>query len=106
MKPNAESENETKDWDSVSAAAKFVMERDAGDEEAPFGFSTRVVSQWLAARREQAMILWQRWSVRAAVCSVVLAAVVVFASRRDSVADDALLFSVPTFDVPVPADKN
>lgn len=44
----------------------------------PFGFATRVVAQWRAARRDEALNRWASWSFRTALASSVACALLVF----------------------------
>ena len=44
----------------------------------PFGFSTRVVAQWRAVRRDESLNRWARWSFRTALASSVACALLVF----------------------------
>lgn len=50
----------------------------------PFGFSTRIVSQWRAARRHAALHRWTVWSFRTAMASTACALLVAFQSSRES----------------------
>lgn len=89
---------------------RFLRGPAGGDEQAPFGFSTRVVSEWLARRREQAALMWQRWSFRAAAFSMVLALGAVLAGLPVDRASargggEAPILPYPGLDVPLPIDN-
>jgi hypothetical protein len=45
---------------------------------APFGFATRVVAQWRAARRDESLRRWASWSLRTAMASVAACALLAF----------------------------
>jgi len=49
---------------------------EAPDNEAPLGFSTRVVATWQELRRSELMQRWERLSIRTAIGSCACAAVV------------------------------
>lgn len=85
-------------WDRLTALARDA-EANAGETQAPFGFAARVVAQAFARRREQALLLWQRWSWRAALFSATAAVACAFvAIRREG--PPRLEVPAPTLEVP------
>lgn len=104
-----ESDPEARPWRAVASGVRRVLGRDVGeDERAPLGFSTRVVARWMEWRREQAAVLWRRWSFRAAALSVALALVAVLAGRslRSGREDaGAPILPFPGLEVPLPTDS-
>jgi hypothetical protein len=50
--------------------------------EPPFGFATRVVTRWRAARRDESLRRWANWSFRTALASVTACALIVFLQTR------------------------
>jgi hypothetical protein len=53
-------------WDEIAAQARLHRPQPTDDElTAPYGFATRLVSQWQASREAQAQLsLWQRLAWR------------------------------------------
>lgn len=100
--------NSSEHWKTVAGALRDVSARCDGGSEAPIGFSTRVVANWARHRRQQALQLWQRWSWHGAACSVLLLLAAVsygfVQTRKASAGRDALLFSVPSLEIPIPSD--
>lgn len=72
----------------------FQWARQAPDAETsamPYGFATRVVAQWQAARQELAAAVWERFACRAAFAAgllLLVGAVSYFAVNRHEVAYD------------------
>jgi hypothetical protein len=98
-------ENQLNDtWEKIAQAAR--QPQDDGDTGAPFGFSTRVISQWAQQRRQQALAIWHRWAWQGAAFSVLLmlAAVAYGVTQPKSNSGDEVLFSVPTLNLPYPSD--
>lgn len=90
-------------WRRLVGAARVARRQaSAGrDDEAPFGFSTRVVTLWRQAREEERRLaLWQRLSWRAALASLALCAVVTFAQRGASADSGQLLLPPPAISLP------
>lgn len=55
------------------------------DSQLPFGFSTRVVAQWRAARRDESLRRWVKWSFRTALASMAACALLTLVqTHRDS----------------------
>ncbi len=83
-------------WETLAAAYRLARPADpaASDEAAPFGFAPRLAALALAARRDERLGWWARWSMRAA-CTAGLAAAVVALLR-----DPAPLLSAPALEIP------
>lgn len=98
MNPN----EDIKKWDKVLRGAKAEglqpASRSRENESAPFGFSTRVVAQWIDSRRDAALALWRRWSWSAAACAMVLAVGSVF--MVPSHPDEDMLIPTPELEIP------
>jgi hypothetical protein len=83
---------ETSRWETI--AARITADTAPLDGEMPYGFSTRVVSLWRAARRDEALRRWSLWSLRAALGSAaVCTLVIVFTSRQN---ESSILLSPPS----------
>jgi hypothetical protein len=81
-------------------ASSVVHDTQPVDECPPFGFSTRVVAQWREIQRCETLRFWSRWSLRAAISSVAVCAVV---AMFGSLADDSPgLFQPPSADFITP----
>jgi len=68
----------------MTAAARVARraQMESRDDQAPFGFSARVVARWRGIRdEERRLALWQRVSWRAAAVSLGLCAVVALVAR-------------------------
>lgn len=86
-------------WEKVAAATRSSRaEQGRASEQAPYGFSTRIVAAWQELRRNERAALWAKWSLRAAFCSIAIAAVVV-ALQRPAQNDGALL-PLPSYELP------
>jgi hypothetical protein len=59
----------------------------------PFGFATRVVAQWRAARRDESLRRWANWSFRTALAS--MAACALLALVQTSRNDRSILLPLP-----------
>ena len=85
-------------WEAI--ASHTIHETPPIENAVPFGFSTRVVSLWRAAQRDEALRRWSLWSLRAAVCSVAVCGLVVgYGAVRN---DSAILLSPPAAEFVVP----
>ena len=96
---------ENKDhWDKVLHGAKAEglkpKSRPTDNDEAPFGFATRVVAQWIESRRDAVLAVWRRWSWTAAACSVALAAVSLFFVPPATPSADDMLIPTPELEIP------
>lgn len=60
-------------WERL--VAQLPPDAQQTDAQPPFGFATRVVSQWRAARRDESLCRWARWSFRTALASMAACAV-------------------------------
>ena len=80
---------------------RLVSRITAAPEEAmpapPFGFATRVVSQWRAVRRDESLRRWANWSFRTALASIAACALIAFVQTRRA----SILMPLP--EVPSPA---
>lgn len=63
----------------------------------PFGFATRVVTQWRAVRRDESLRRWANWSFRTALASIAACALIAFVQTRRS----SILIPLP--EAPSPA---
>lgn len=81
-----------KKWESIVAG--IVSETTPVGDGAPYGFATRLVAQWRQARRDEALRRWSFWSLRAAMCSVVVCGFVVFLAAREN--DSSILIQPPS----------
>ncbi len=96
---------EVRPWmDVVDAARRERSLAPREKEAAPFGFATRIASDWMARCRDENALRWQRWSFRAAAFSVVLAVFAVLAARpfRDLRSKDGAILPYPGLEVPLP----
>jgi hypothetical protein len=101
------SDPEVLPWNEFATAVRRELSLPPPENEAaPFGFATRVVSQWVADRREQTALLWQRWSFRAAVFSVIIALFAVLAARpsREAGGVEGAILPFPGLEVPLPTN--
>ena len=86
-------------WEKVAAATRADRAaRGNADEQAPFGFSTRIVAAWQEIRRNERAALWAKWSLRAAFCSMAIAALVVALQRPER--NDTALLPLPAYELP------
>jgi len=67
-------------WERMCERCRALPGEAPENSAAPFGFTTRMVAEWQAWRRDgarrRALAAWERMSLRAAVCGVAAAAVV------------------------------
>lgn len=68
------------DWNRVVEG--LPPRESSSDPAVPFGFTTRVIARWQAARRDAALQRWARWSLRAALGSVAACMVLAFLAER------------------------
>lgn len=89
-------------WPHLTAAARAARTAAAArEEEAPYGFSTRVVSRWRQAQEaDRRLALWQRLSWRAAFASLALCAVVAVSQRSRPGAAEGVLLEPPALSFP------
>ncbi len=91
-------------WNKVASAlrvARATVENSVErTPEPPFGFQTRVIALAREARREKALALWRRWTLRTACFSVVVFGMALFQSLRSQTQDD--LMQVPVLEFPQP----
>jgi hypothetical protein len=88
------------DWNSLAKTLKVngvgnATSDHSADDTAPYGFATRVVALWTAARDAEAQLArWQRWSLRAAFGTCVILGLVLVsgAGRGDG---GSTLFPLP-----------
>ena len=86
-------------WDRVATARRRCAVELADDELLPPpGFSTRVAARWAELRANERFQFWSRWSLRAAVGSLVAAFLVLLLTEGPPTR--GLLFDVPAVDVP------
>lgn len=83
---------ETPRWEEIVSHVKADTAPLEG--EMPYGFSTRVVGLWRAARRDEALRRWSLWSLRAALGSATLCVLLVFLAERRK--ESALLLAPPS----------
>lgn len=67
---------ESSNWETLASAIVHPTEPVAGRP--PFGFASRVVSQWRETQRNEVLGRWSRWSLRAAIGSVAVCVMIVF----------------------------
>lgn len=79
-------------WEEI--VSRIVTETAPIEGELPFGFSTRVVTLWREAQRNEALRRWSLWSLRAAFCSVVICGLVTVLSSVSN--DSSILLSPPS----------
>jgi hypothetical protein len=84
-------------WELI--VSKFRPAPEEAQPQAPFGFATRVVAQWQAARRDESLRRWASWSFRTALASMVACAVLAFVQ---TLRDSSILMPLP--EVPAPAN--
>lgn len=84
-------------WERI--VSKLQPAPEEADPQAPFGFATRVVSQWRAARRDESLRRWASWSFRTAMASVAACAVLAFVQ---TLRDGSILMPLP--EPPAPAN--
>ncbi|MCX6874133.1 MAG: hypothetical protein NTW21_10045 [Verrucomicrobia bacterium] len=89
-------------WEAI--AARLGSETGPAGDAVPFGFATRVVSWWRAAQREEKLRRWSLWSLRAAVCSAALCALVMIFSSRDG--EPPILLTPPSAEFLAPPLSN
>jgi len=96
MHPESESHLE---WQKLAAARRrFLASTQLPDEAAPFGFAGRVAARAMALKQNERLAWWTRWSVRAAACAGLAAAIV--ALSRPSPEAPVSLLSAPALDLP------
>lgn len=81
-------------WERI--ASRVHCETAPVADGAPFGFSTRMVAKWREMRRDEALRRWSFWSLRAALCSVVVCGFVVVLTSREN--DSSILITPPSAD--------
>ena len=64
----------------------------------PFGFATRVVAQWRAARRDESMRRWASWSFRTALASMAACALLAFIQTKR---EGPILMPLPEAPTPI-----
>jgi hypothetical protein len=70
-------------WERL--VAKLPPATQEADTPPPFGFATRVVAQWRAARRDESLRRWAKWSFRTALASTAACALLTLVrAHRDS----------------------
>jgi hypothetical protein len=79
-------------WETI--AEVITSETAPIGDGAPYGFATRVVSQWRAARRDETLRRWSLWSLRAALCSTAVCGLVMMFSSREN--DSSILLQPPS----------
>lgn len=84
--------NGSNKWEAI--AARIASERGPVDEGAPYGFATRVVARWRAARRDETLRRWSLWSLRAALCSAAVCGLVVILTANEN--DSPILVQPPS----------
>ena len=67
-------------WEAI--AARVSVDTSPVAEEPPFGFATRVVTAWRVAQRDEGLRRWTRWSLRAALGSVAICALLAAKDAR------------------------
>ncbi len=101
MKPPRDN---TDPWVSLVTASRQAADpadAQTTNDDAPFGFATRVVAQWRDRRRNEQLAVWQRWSLRAAACSVALLVIAVASGIREQSTETAsLLLPIPSLELP------
>lgn len=55
-------------WEAL--ASRIVLDSHPCGDGAPYGFATRIVSQWRAAQRDEKLRRWSLWSLRTTLCSI------------------------------------
>lgn len=85
---------DSKRWESIVAG--ITSETAPLGDGAPYGFATKVIAQWRQAQRDEALRRWSFWSLRAALCSVAICAVVMVFSSREN--DSSILVQPPSAD--------
>ncbi len=88
------------DWEAI--AARISCDTSPVAEDPPFGFATRVVAAWRVARHDDGLRRWTRWSLRAALGSVAVCALLVALGGWEKEAPILLMppsasFVTPTF---------
>jgi hypothetical protein len=87
-------------WEQAAVARRSALSRPPGGEDgAPFGFATRVVSAWQELRRNERAALWAKWSLRAAFCSMTVAAAVILL-QQGSPGPAGEILPVPAYEMP------
>ncbi len=79
-------------WEAL--ASRIVTETSPIHDEIPFGFSTRVVTLWREAQRNEALRRWSFWSLRAAFCSMLVCGLVIVLGSGNN--DSSILLSPPS----------
>lgn len=79
-------------WEAITAAMRF--ETAPLVDGAPFGMATRVVAQWRQSRRDEALRRWSFWSLRAALCSVAVCALMAILASNHN--DSSILIQPPS----------
>ena len=67
------------DWETL--VARMSCDTAPLAEDAPFGLATRVVTAWRVAQRDEGLRRWTRWSLRAALGSLAVCAVLLYRLR-------------------------
>lgn len=94
--------NQSLAWESIIARVSCATEPVA--EDAPYGFATRVVTAWRIARRDEGLRRWTRWSLRAALGSLAVCALLAALATREE--DAPLLLQPPSNDFVTPTFLN
>jgi hypothetical protein len=81
-------------WEALTS--RIVLDTQPCGDGAPYGFATRIVSQWRAARRDEALRRWSLWSLRATLCAIGTCAWIVMFQSPDR--DAPILIAPPTPD--------
>jgi hypothetical protein len=79
-------------WEEITAVMQCET-APLGDG-VPFGMATRVVAQWRQSRRDEALRRWSFWSLRAALCSVTVCALVAILASNHN--DSSILIQPPS----------
>lgn len=69
-------------WERLVAQMPTLSEESL--PEPPHGLAKRIVGQWLAARRDEVLRRWAKWSLSTAVVSVAACALLAFLGDRQA----------------------
>lgn len=86
-------------WEKLAAAHRHSQTgQEPADDSLPFGFAPRVAAQAMALRREAPLSCWTRWSLRAALGAMMVAALV--ARLSPSPESGTSLLQPPALEIP------